>query len=1039
MPAVVTSLGTCPMCGEALASDSQPCPLCHAPVAWVALQRAEDYAIGQFREWSARAIIAPENLQRIESRYTETRAGNMAAAGRGEAVRGDRGLPPVGQCWNCGTASPPSSMHCWNCGVPIDGTWRDALRHLAFLDVEIARFEHEGVIWMAESHGCHADVVGRIAAMRARGMNDRLSAVALAAARMAHLRTVKDSGKPMPPPLPPTPPPTPPPMPGATAGNGPHVSPPLPVEFTAVRPMRRPVLEILLDPRSIQWLLASGGVLLVFGIVIWLASLGVFKNPRIVAAAIGVGTIALLMAGWSTIRFTRYQLAGRAITLLACLVMPLNLWFFNSHQVVTLDQHLWLAGLVCCALYAASAWVLEDALFVYVLTGGVAMTGLLMLADMHHFQEIAAPSTLLVVLGLIALHVERAFPEGEGAFSRQKFGMAFFWSAQAMLGSGLLMLLGAQITGWLFEPFFHNWLSISPLIVTDTHLKWWALALVAAGTYGYIYSDLVVRRVGVYVYIAAFTMLWGEVLVIDTLNLTIHPPMLILVLSLTGLVANVLQSRFVGKSKLARPVLPLALCLSLLPVLFGVVMHFRATVVSLHESWPFDVTMMYLIAMLVSAACCRVGAYLYREMMPRVSAAYLFGSAAATLVGAAALLTLAGIKTWDQQAPLLMLIPIGYLLASRLNSGRPSADPLAWVAQTATAVMLISVLGSSMHLAQRVFEPVVGQNLNLLLALFFAEAAVFHLLAVTFRKQGANVYLFTAMACGSIWQLLNYANVSTEVYTVAFAALGMGLLIGYRLSALEKLKHPMLAQASFQCANMLMSLSFVASVLITLSRFAGGGAGHSAAWLLAALAAASLAAAFLVRHAGWKRWYVTVAIVQSGLAAVLLERLLNMSAWQNVEIFCVGIGIALLITGHIGWAREQNAQGGMVSHNLLLGSIMAGLPLAIAAVASRFGSEISLPDEIGLLTVGIGLFVSGFLFQIRATTLTGGALLALQMVMMLVSLGMKAQLAVGVYLAAGGAVIFGTGLLLSLYRDRLIALPQQIKQREGIFKVLGWR
>ncbi len=38
-----------------------------------------------------------------------------------------------------------------------------------------------------------------------------------------------------------------------------------------------------------------------------------------------------------------------------------------------------------------------------------------------------------------------------------------------------------------------------------------------------------------------------------------------------------------------------------------------------------------------------------------------------------------------------------------------------------------------------------------------------------------------------------------------------------------------------------------------------------------------------------------------------------------------------------------------------------------------------------------------------------------------------------------GAVIFLTGLLLSIYRDRLLALPEKVKRREGIFRVLGWR
>lgn len=47
--------------------------------------------------------------------------------------------------------------------------------------------------------------------------------------------------------------------------------------------------------------------------------------------------------------------------------------------------------------------------------------------------------------------------------------------------------------------------------------------------------------------------------------------------------------------------------------------------------------------------------------------------------------------------------------------------------------------------------------------------------------------------------------------------------------------------------------------------------------------------------------------------------------------------------------------------------------------------------------------------------------------------------AVAIIITSGGAMIFGTGLLLSLFRDRLLALPDRIQRREGLFQVLGWR
>ncbi len=281
------------------------------------------------------------------------------------------------------------------------------------------------------------------------------------------------------------------------------------------------------------------------GLVIWLATLGLFKNPAVVAVALGLGNAALLVGGWAITSYTRYETAGRALTLLACLVMPLNLWFYHANNLITLDGHLWVAALVCCVLYAASAMVLRDAIFVYVLAGGVAMTGLLMLADMGKFWEVAAPATLLVVLGLICIHTERAFPDTDGPFSRRSFGLGFFWSGHALLAAGLLLLLGAQIAGdWLYKPFFESiyqhWRLGPPAVVAERWGQLLALALVLAGTYAYIYSDLAVRRVGMYIFLAVFTLLWAEVLVIELFALKVTTEAAIVALALTALAVNLI-------------------------------------------------------------------------------------------------------------------------------------------------------------------------------------------------------------------------------------------------------------------------------------------------------------------------------------------------------------------------------------------------------------------------------------------------------------------------------------------------------------------
>jgi len=112
---------------------------------------------------------------------------------------------------------------------------------------------------------------------------------------------------------------------------------------------------------------------------------------------------------------------------------------------------------------------------------------------------------------------------------------------------------------------------------------------------------------------------------------------------------------------------------------------------------------------------------------------------------------------------------------------------------------------------------------------------------------------------------------------------------------------------------------------------------------------------------------------------------------------------------------------------------------AIAAIVNRFGYQISLMDEFGLATSSTLMFVTGFICRLRATTLVGGSLLAVHLAMLLIFAGMRAQLAVGVYLSIGGGAIFAVGVLLSIYRDRLLALPQRIKHHEGVFSVLAWR
>ncbi|HEV3116789.1 MAG TPA: hypothetical protein VGY58_07030 [Gemmataceae bacterium] len=1037
-----TQATECPFCSKALPAGRQDCPHCKAPAESIEAVRALEFAQHRFVQWAKESAIHEHEAQAL-TEYYERQQAEIIKSGRVGKLPALHGLPAFNECWSCGVhaASPPP--YCSDCGVPWDSPAVHSLRFMAFLCHEIKRHEEAGRLALAQAHNLLTVTRERMAALNNRLEKARAPAVVAAAPKAVPKPPAPEVRQPASPRTE---------RPGQWADKyreeTPAAEPAAEVKEKRPRLPRRALWEIMLDARNIQWLLMFGAFLLVVGLVIWLAALGVFEHKEVLATIMGVANVAVLAGGWATLRYTRYQTAGRALTLLACLVMPLNLWFYHANQLITLSGHLWIAALVCCVLYAASALTLRDPMFVYVLMGGVAMTALLLLGDQNidRINQIVPPATLLVVLGLIGVHVERGFPPGEGPFSRKGFGLAFFWSGHALLGAGLLLVLGAQIAGWLYDPIFHGWgLTSKPeLVMADSPLRLVALALVLAGAYAYLYSDIVVRRIGVYVYVAILVLLWAEVLVVKLLGVPVASEVIIIVLALTALAANLLQLMLTrANATLTRAGPPLGLFLSTIPVLLGILLHLRATNQAIHDVWPLDLGWSFVGAMAVTALSSRIGAYLYRHTMPWLSAVYFFGTAAATIVGAAGLLICLGVKAWDVQAPFLMLIPIAYVAASRMYRGHTAAEPLVWVGQAATGIMVLAVLAAAWHITPLVFEPVSGDKTNLLLGLFFAEAALFYALVAAFHKQGYNLYLAASMACGAIWQLLLFWSLEPETYTLVFATLGFLLLIAYRIGVLESFRATRLAKAAFQSANALMSLSFVAAALITLGKFTGLDEGKlkwPVVGLLITLTVISLLAAWLVREQNWRRWYVVAAIGEGLLAGIALNLLSELTRYQRLEIFSILIGVILLVVSHVGWYREQDRHSDMVSLGLFLGSVLAGLPLTIAVLSYRSHPAFHWQDELGMLAVGVLLLASGFMLQLRSTTLVGGCMLAIYLVTLLMFMAMiEAIKSAGVLLTFGGAVLFLAGLLLSVYRDRLLMLPDKIKRREGVFRVLAWR
>jgi hypothetical protein len=339
-----------------------------------------------------------------------------------------------------------------------------------------------------------------------------------------------------------------------------------------------------------------------------------------------------------------------------------------------------------------------------------------------------------------------------------------------------------------------------------------------------------------------------------------------------------------------------------------------------------------------------------------------------------------------------------------------------------------------------------------MLGLVFTEVAAFYFLAGYFRRRSANFYLAAAAACGALWQFLGYYGIDERYYTMLYAALGVACLrvsraIGleqvavYRLSNVKMMVTRGRGMHVFQCGNGILSVACLAALMQGLAGLATKTGGWLDIVALLVTTAAAAMAALIVPALNWRRIYTSAAVAIGAVTFLRLSLLSQLSGWQKLEIFCVGIGFAMVIASHIGLFRESNGtRNETIGIGLGLGSVLVSLTLLIAALYHRWVSgQPSIYDEIALLTLTIPMLVTGLSWKIKATTLWGGSALTIYLIVLVVSLAYRPEVAIGVYLAAGGAIVFAIGIVLSIYRDKLLEIPDHVANRTGVFRILNWR
>ncbi|HWT03595.1 MAG TPA: zinc ribbon domain-containing protein [Pyrinomonadaceae bacterium] len=321
------------------------------------------------------------------------------------------------QCPACRAEVEPGASFCEACGTHFAETPAREIMSVGYLLSELARWEEQGIVSPELANELRGGYERRREELRAQlAQNGR--------------RTKPPS----PPPeanapawTPQAPPPPPPPPTGADYQAGqfapdPRVFPrppvaPLPGDFRSARERRgprRPLLETLADPQTIRLLLYTGAGMLVVGVIIWLRDVLYLKlqEPVVQATLLAIGTIAVTVAGWLIILRTRLRFTGRALTLAGSLLVPVNFWFLVRSGLVRDQGRAWLVCALCSLLYAHTAALLREKLYVYLASVASVATAWTLIYRVEP-EAFGLYALSLMALSLFFLHLSRLFPLGE--------------------------------------------------------------------------------------------------------------------------------------------------------------------------------------------------------------------------------------------------------------------------------------------------------------------------------------------------------------------------------------------------------------------------------------------------------------------------------------------------------------------------------------------------------------------------------------------------------------------------------------------------
>ena len=806
-------------------------------------------------------------------------------------------------------------------------------------------------------------------------------------------------------------------------------------------------VEQLLSPLMLQRMMACGGGVLVLGFVGWLWSIGLFSNPVVVAVLIGAATLSVMGIGMAMVRFTRYQLAGNGLTLLAALAMPLNLWFYSAQGLITIEGggHLWIPAAICCAIYAFVARVLRNPTFVYTLVGGIVLTGMLFLADQSigRFWELLPPATLLVVTGWICIYAERLFPKEEGDFSQANFGAAFYRSGVVALVSGLAIVLGGQVSAIIGGelPFLQV-----PRLASDSFHKVWALSLIGGSAIVFA-GEFLSRKSKTFLTAAITLSSWAVITILDLVSIQLQLPHVAIGLGLI-IIANVLRDRhranaLIPDAPKSKPMVWTIPTAGL--VVMAVCQFFSQYLVEPGHVLMASTGWIVVLQLAVTAVACfvtwlqayeRTSSEVALDGNPKgASSVFLCWSLINCTLATMSSFAVFQLSSLDVMALALLVVPVAAIAIARATKGTQARD--AWLA--AAELCLTTLL--------------IG--LGIMFAVGVAKTSAVHLSWCWILSTSAIIYFVRAAGTNYLpaW-LFGFISAAVAA-SQALAMAGVGAdyavvlsptLIGLLLAVVSAFGRDALHKDSLEIPGNAMVLGgSVLGIFFATARVLDDNATLAEVGLLAAQLVAITITGFLTQSRSWRLGFRAIGIANVLSLICVFNQYIDTHWIHRFELAAIVFGMTLLTIGHIGWYREGEEQDGNATLSLWFGSLFVTLPLAIGLIFYR-SFEVQtdwnwmLFHEIAAVAAALGLLSAGMACRIRSTTFGGVVLMTAYLGSVLALVRWPEQLqSVSVVMMIGGGVFFGTAVLLSMYRDRLVSLHKDMQEARGVFRVLHLR